>query len=341
MEERYRELFDGIHASQHLRTEVMKMSKLERNEKRRGLGARHVLALAAVVALLSVVTVVAVAQVEADPTLGNFFKGDDEGYGQSSGVVGRQVEQSGWKATVTDCVGDQYRAYIGIEVEAPEGTVLDEGLYAMGVENEYDTGSRKEAPYIWNGFAYSFEDDDPTDNKVRLLYDWSSRDGGANHLKLRLKLSDFHENHGYLYEERRWDREVLCEGEWDFGWMDIDYTDSTIHLEPNVEIPGGDGLVLAAVDISPVGVRFTYEGHEWLVDWVDNWFEPNVARNGRILDVDGNELANTEDGFTTFAGYCSFTPYYDESREMARLNIVDLDRIGSIIVAGVEIPVNQ
>ncbi len=340
MEKQYRELFDGVRASQRLRTEVLNMNKLERNEKRRGLGARHVLALAAVIALLSVVTVVAVAQVEADPTLGNFFKGDDEGYGQSSGVVGRQVEHNGWKATVTDCVGDKYRAYIGIEVEAPEGTVLDEGLYAMWVDNDFDTGGREERPYSYGGFAYSFEDDDPTDNKVRLRYDWASSDGGANHVKLRLKLSDFHKNHGYLYEERNWDRETLCEGEWDFGWMDIDYTDSTIHLEPNVEIPGGDGLVLTAADVSPLGIRLYYEGHIWYVDWVDNWFVPNVAGTVRVLDVDGNDLLENRE-IESFAGYYSFTPRYDESREMARLNIVDLDRIGSIVVAGVEIPVQQ
>ena len=48
MEKQYRELFDGVRASQRLRTEVLNMNKLERNEKRRGLGARHVLALAAV-----------------------------------------------------------------------------------------------------------------------------------------------------------------------------------------------------------------------------------------------------------------------------------------------------
>ena len=274
------------------------------------------------------------AQVEADPTLGNFFKGDDEGYGQSSGVVGRQGEHNGWKATVTDCVGDKYRAYIGIEVEAPEGTVLDEGLYAMWVDNDFDTGGREERPYSYGGFA------DPTDHKVRLRYDWASSDGGANHVKLRLKLSDFHENHGYLYEERNWDRETLCEGEWDFGWMDIDYTDSTIHLEPNVEIPGGDGLVLTAADVSPLGIRLYYEGHIWYVDWVDNWFVPNVAGTVRVLDVDGNDLLENRE-IESFAGYYSFTPRYDESREMARLNIVDLDRIGSIVVAGVEIPVQQ
>ena len=340
MEKQYRELFDGVRASQRLRTEVLNMNKLERNEKRRGLGARHVLALAAVIALLSVVTVVAVAQVEADPTLGNFFKGDDVGYGQSSGVVGRQVEHNGWTVTVTDCVGDKYRAYIGIEVEAPEGTVLDEGLYAMWVDNDFDTGGREERPYSRGGFAYSFEDDDPTDNKVRLRYDWSSTDGGANHVKLRLKLSDFHKNHGYLYEERNWDRETLCEGEWDFGWMDIDYTDSVIHLEPNVEIPGGDGLVLTAADVSPLGIRLYYEGHIWYVDWVDNWFVPNVAGTVRVLDVDGNDLLENRE-IESFAGYYSFTPRYDSCREMARLNIVDLDRIGSIIVAGVEIPVQQ
>ena len=38
--------------------------------------------------------------------------------------IGISQSYEGWTVTLTDCVGDDHNIYIGIQVDAPEGTVL-------------------------------------------------------------------------------------------------------------------------------------------------------------------------------------------------------------------------
>ncbi len=315
----------------------------ERSKPRRlTAGARRISAIAAVVCLLSALSVAAVAQVAGNPTLGNAFTGDQEGYDQSSGFIGRSVENDGWTVTITDCVGDDFQAYLGVEVTAPEGTVLDAEYYEMCVDNEYDreySGSSK-------GLLYSLPDDDPTDNKIRLTYGWYTSNGVSNHLNMKLKLVDLTENHGYLWDEWKWDRRLVKEGVWDFGWISVDYADNAIRLSPMVEIPESGGLVLSEVVISPVGLYIHFCGPEpYRTDWVDNWYKPNVGSTIRLLDVDGNEIPLYMGGF--FGPCGTHFLYTDHENAMnsatgsgpARLNLVDPERVGSLSVAGITIPV--
>lgn len=309
--------------------------------QKRPLRARHVLAAAAVIALLSALSVAAVAQVNAEPTLGGAFTGDQAGYDQASGTVGRMAEVDGWTATITDCVGDDFQAFLGVEVEAPEGTVLDAEYYEIYVDNEYD---RQGVPGTTKGFCYSLPDDDPTDNKIRLIYDWYTTEGESNHVRMRFTLMDLVENHGYNWDARNWNRETVKEGAWDFGWIDIDYADNALRLAPMAELPFPyEKLVLEEVVISPVGLYLrTNISTPYPIAYGD-WFREEMSPTIRLLDVDGSEIFV----YAHFSGlggaYFSFSNHTNAMNSangegLAELRVVDLERLASVSVAGVEIP---
>ena len=348
--ERYRTELDRVRLTEESRKALLeslsrRQPGVSRTMRKRPLKIQHIAAVAAAVCVLSMLSVAAVAQVMGEPTLGNAFTGDQAGYDQSSGVVGRSVERDGWTISITDCVGDNFQAFLGVAVEAPEGAVLDAEYYEIYADNEYHA----ESSYTEGGFFYSLPDGDPTDNKIHMIYDWYTTGGEANHVTMRLKLVNLTENRGYNWDERNWDCPMVKEGEWNFGWIDIDYADNAIRLEPMVEIPDSgleDGLVLSEVVISPVGLYLHFDGPEpYYAKWVDTWFEPNVYDTIQLWDVDGNEIYLSRAIFYGPAGtYRSFT---DSTNAMntascdkpAQLNLVDLDRIGAVSVAGITIPV--
>ena len=126
-----------------------------------------------------------------DPSLRGIISGDSAGYDQSSGIIGRSIEDGGWTVSITDCVGDESYCYIGVEVEAPEGTVLDGDYYLMNAEFDSDMlhkgngGGR-------DSLLRPLPDDDPTDNKVRMVYTWSELGAGLSGARVRLRLTNFY-----------------------------------------------------------------------------------------------------------------------------------------------------
>ena len=132
MWQEYKDLFDQVHASEALRMEVKSMTGKAKAGGRRRATARQIVLIAAVIALLGTA---AVAAVVAGPTLRNHLFGEGTPYDRSSAPVGKSVTVDGWTATITDCVGDDCTVYLGIEVEAPEGTVLDRDDYRAWVES--------------------------------------------------------------------------------------------------------------------------------------------------------------------------------------------------------------
>lgn len=314
--------------------------------KKRPLSVRHIAAVAAVVCLLSVLSVAAVAQVNAGPTLGGAFTGDQAGYDQSSGTVDRSVDKDGWTITITDCVGDDFQAFLGVEVEAPEGTVLDAEYYEIYVDNEYD---RNGVPGTLKGFFYSLPDDDPADNKIHMIYDLYTTQGESNHVRMRFSLIDLVENHGYLRDEHNWDRRMVKEGKWDFGWIDIDYADNAIRLSPMLELPCEmegvtDRLVLEELVISPVGLYLRTNVSTPYPIVFGDWYKEFILSSVRLLDVDGNEIPIESHLFGESGGaYFSFTDHVNamntaNAARPAELVVVDLERLTSISVADVVIP---
>lgn len=351
--ERYRSELDQVRltsGSKKALTESLRRRKIpekpEIRTRRVSAGLGKIAAAAAIVCLVSVLSVAAVAKVVGDPTLGNAFHGDQAGYDQSSGIIGRSVERDGWTITITDCVGDDFQAFLGLEVEAPEGTVLDAEHYEIYADNEY---GRQGVPGTLNGFFYSLPDDDPADNRIHMIYDWYTTRGESNHVRMRLSLIDLVENHGYLWDEKNWDRRMVKEGRWDFGWINIDYADNALRFAPMVTIPDSgleSDLVLSEVVISPVGMYLHFDGPEpYYANWVDNWYMPCVYDTIRIFDVDGNEITLSDGLFygpeRTYRSFTSSANAMSDANcdEPAELNLVDLDRVAAISVAGIIIPV--
>lgn len=325
---------------------------------KRPLRVRHIIAAAAAVCLLAALAVPAIAQVAGIPTLGSIFAGDQAGYDQSSGVIGRTMENDGWTVTITDCVGDESYCYLGVEVTAPEGTVLDGDYYLM--DAEFDSNMR----YKGNGggadgLLRPLADDDPTDNKVRMVFQWSELGAGLSGARVRLKLTNFWEQFDYNWEEHDWNKEYLSHGEWDFGWMTADYTNAVRHIPvEDTPIEGGDGLLLVdEVVVSPLGVRFSFANRPWSVDWCDNWYIPMVKETLTVLDTDGNEIPvyfsrsgqdidagkayRNDEIYAGWTWYVRFgqEPDHTDDHRKESLTLVDLDRIASVSVCGVMIPV--
>ena len=203
-------------------------------------------------------------------------------------------------------------------------------------------------------------DDDPTDNKVRMVYTWSELGAGLSGARVRLRLTNFYEQLDYDWEEHDWNKEYLCYGQWDFGWMTVNFADNVRHipLEEDLPIEGGDGLLLVdEVAVSPLGVTFHFANKPWYVDWCEQWFDPMLEETVSILDVDGNPLPVYCDrsGQDVDAGkayrdygeagiYAGWTCYYRFGQRQTdyprkgNFMVVDVSRIAALKVGGVTVP---
>ena len=298
-------------------------------------------------AVLCLLMATAGAAVLASPTLRDRVFGGSAGYDQSSAIIGRSVEQSGWTLTLIDCVGDDRRIYLGIEVTAPEGTVLDQEHYAFA---RYDVDF---PGHDWAGGASldQLEDDDSTDNRISFVY-WSNRilsDGESiNGSDICLLL----ENLCYLYwdgagEEVAW--APVCEGTWDFGTFPLSYRDSTLRLTPELPVTTlGVEAMITQVEVSPLGVYVRIEGdalkghHSWVPkNAPDGWYGCVEYQEILLYDTDGNVL--TVDGVTSDCSGSGCSGGTDTSEEgylvLARAfdSLVDVDTLTAISICGVEI----
>lgn len=84
---------------------------------------------------------------------------------KNGGVIQTSQECDGWTMTVNQAVGDRNCAHILVDVEAPQGTVLDGDLYQIDVLLAFE--GCKGGSYGWG----QVEDEDKTDNRVSFLID--------------------------------------------------------------------------------------------------------------------------------------------------------------------------
>ena len=84
---------------------------------------------------------------------------------KNGGVIQTSQECNGWTMTVNQAVGDRNCAHILVDVEAPQGTVLDGDLYQIDVLLAFE--GCKGGSYGWG----QVEDEDKTDNRVSFLID--------------------------------------------------------------------------------------------------------------------------------------------------------------------------
>lgn len=299
-------------------------------------------------AVLCLLMATAGAAVLASPTLRDRVFGGSAGYDQSSAIIGRSVEQSGWTLTLIDCVGDDRRIYLGIEVTAPEGTVLDQEHYAFA---RYDVDF---PGHDWAGGASldQLEDDDSTDNRISFVY-WSNQilsdRESINGSDICLLL----ENLCYLSwdgagEEVEWI--PVCEGAWDFGTFPLTYQDSTIRLTPELPVTTlGVEAMITLVEVSPLGVYVRIEGdalkghHSWVPkNAPDSWYGCVEYQEILLYDTEDNVL--TVDGVESDCSGSGCSGGTDTSEDgylvLARAfdSLVDVDTLTAISICGVEIP---
>lgn len=344
----YREELDKVRlteAGKAALTQALCRHMAERGEERRPRRLVRPWVAAAVICLLMAT---AGAAVLASPTLRDRVFGGSPGYDQSSAIIGKSVEQNGWTLTLTDCVGDDRRIYLGIEVTAPEGIVLNQEHYAFA-RYDVDFPGRD-----WAGGASldQLPDDDPADNRISFVY-WSNRilsEGESiNGSDIRLLLG----NLSYLDwdgtgEEVAWI--PVCEGAWDFGTFSLTYQDSAIRLTPELPVTTlGAEAVITQVEVSPLGVYARIEGdalkghHSWVPkNAPDGWYGCVEYQEILLYDADGHVM--TVDGVTSDCSGSGCSGGTDTSEDgylmLARAfdSLVDVDTLTAISVCGVEIP---
>ena len=329
---------------------VRRQSTQQRRSPRRLTGTLRLAAvIAAIVCLLGTV---GYAAVTGTPTLlGGLFDGG-AAYEQSSAFIGRSVESGGWAVTVTDCVGDDYHLYIGLEATAPEGTVLP--------EEEYHFDRNVKFYGTLGGQSWSMQqlpDADPTDNRVAFLLDINSMFGGMNGQRMRLSLSDLYYTQ-WNDETEELDHVSVCSGKWDFGRMTISYPDSIIRLEPNVPVTTlGVDAVITELTVSPVSVYVRIEGdalkghHAWVPkNAPDGWYGCIEYQEIILHFDDGTSLTIDQDNSDLSGSGCSGGTDTSEDGWLALLRtygkntisrgskLIDVERVTSVSVCGVDIP---
>ena len=345
----YREELDKVRlteAGKAALTQALCRHMAERGEERRP--RRLVRPWVAAAAVICLLMATAGAAVLASPTLRDRVFGGSPGYDQSSAIIGKSVEQNGWTLTLTDCVGDDRRIYLGIEVTAPEGIVLNQEHYAFA-QHDVDFPGRD-----WAGGASldQLPDDDPADNRISFVY-WSNRilsEGESiNGSDIRLLLG----NLSYLDwdgtgEEVAWI--PVCEGAWDFGTFSLTYQDSAIRLTPELPVTTlGVEAVITQVEVSPLGVYVRIEGdalkghHSWVPkNAPDGWYGCVEYQEILLYDADGHVM--TVDGVTSDCSGSGCSGGTDTSEDgylmLARAfdSLVDVDTLTAISVCGEEIP---
>ena len=351
--EGYREELDQVKLTEESKRALVRSLQNRKESEMRKSGRkpvriRRVAAVAAVVCLLATG---AVAAVTASPTLRDRIFGDSAAYEQSSGFVGRAVEREGWTVTITDCVGDDRNLYLGIEVEAPEGVVLDaDGYRFLDTSDDLIQGGG-------SGGMQCIPDDDPTDNKIQFIqrYYSSSFDGDGFDLQSKFVLKK-------LVHDWRWEQDGNgkmvqvytedCGATWDFGYLDISYPDSAIRLTPNAPVTTLDvEAVISSVEVSPLSVLVRIEGEalRYHHDWVpknapDGWYGCIEYQEVFLYTEDGRCIpVNDQDG-ASIGGGCSAGSHAGEEEEpyivLARSldELVDVDSLTAISVCGVTIP---
>ena len=349
----YRQELDRIRLTEESKRALTQSLRRRQMEGRpsgrpRRAGLRQGLVVAAIICLLATA---AVASVAASPTLRDTMFGDGPGYEQSSALIGKSVERSGWTVTITDCVGDDRYLYLGVEVVAPEGTVLDQEEYNFDHDHSY-----VDMPGADGWGWQQLPDGDPADNRVEFAVQLTSIYGDPlNGQKMHLVLRDLCHYGEWDPEKKAHEQIIDCGGPWDFGLLTISYPDNTIRLEPNVPVSTlGVEAVITQVEVSPLGVRVRIEGdalkghHSWVPkDAPDGWYScieyQEIVlkdKDGGVLVVDGNIGGSGCGGGDNVEedGYLILCRTYDKSYFNGAHTLVDVDSLASISICGAEIP---
>lgn len=193
--ERLQRAFDALRPTEVQEEKMLREILIARDDaprrRRRGGNPVRVAALIAAALALCVVTASAAEALGVSQMIRDYFQQKEETSIMDTLNVAASglstTTEDGWRITMTDLFGDTSKYYMGIVLEAPEGTVLDKSNYRLYVVSkdpsypmpiEYDdpddpsTGwEYYEAANLKNNFhaANQIADDDPNDNKLSFV----------------------------------------------------------------------------------------------------------------------------------------------------------------------------
>ena len=357
----YRDELDGLGTTGAGRRALLRSLTAEKKTASGHPRPRRVMRTAVALGLAACVLTAAVgAAVVAAPVLKGYFDGT---YDENATALGRSVTQNGWTMTITDLVGDDQYFYIGVDLVAPEGTVLDadnyqlEGMEYLPSRDRHPQGLR----------AIQLDDGDPADNHLSFVYMdvqfnrfTALISGGAVETprgeKLELSFNDLYVS-SYDPQAKEIKKETICGETWDFGTIKLDYPDNAIKLTPNLPVTTlGVEAVISHVEVTPLSVIVKIEGdalkghHTWVPkNTVDGWYGCHEFQEVTLYDKDGKAVLPDPDGVDnngTIAGSgCSGgEPDSDEPGALLLERnygyLLDLDSLDHLTVCGVEIPLH-
>lgn len=211
------------------------------NPKQRASGHRLATILIAAV-LLMALTVSALAYFGtgdwfksffAERSGGNLSPGQQQYIDEKTVGIGQSATYDGWTVTVESAICDKYHTYIKVNIEAPEGTVLEESAYFF----ESDSLSRAEPvdtsryEILSSGVGWEpLDDGDGKSNTISIMRtskvtvasgsDFSYADGDARILRLE-NFCVWQDDDELVQKEV-----VLAEGVWSFEFVFVENNDT-------------------------------------------------------------------------------------------------------------------
>lgn len=294
----------------------------------------------ALAAALAVTMLTAAAVPAFGDTLRAFF-----GMPVQSYPVGKSVTQQGWTFTVTDCLADSVTLYVALDVQAPEGTVVDP----------------EDAPEL--NFDWEFFTSDHTPHNTFSSYKAEfvpEQYQGGNHLPFVITATMGNLKDGMTFDLTIWDIEtseksLFRANNWttetyepvQITGIPIEIT-STIALADGsaVDIYGGTAT-LTDLSISPLAVTVRVEGgscynHGWVVPTHPEYLlpaaRPLVAQGtleNTTCDCDFDLHLKYKDGRVVFIG-----PSYNDEYQPDK-SIVSSWRAGTSCEDGVDSKTRQ
>lgn len=290
--------------------------------------------VAAVIAGLLMLTAGAVFLLE--PVLRTYF-GESAAcvYQKNSQILNLSQTVDGWTMTLTDCIGDDNRLYVGIEVTAPEGTALMEqgSPLPYGIEEiDIDVGEGARHPGAW--YISQIPDDNEADNHLRFVL-WMNCQESLDGKSLSLTLGKLSHGNG------------ACdfEGSWSFRDIRLDLADQSIRLEPQVSVPVLDTTAtLTELTVSPVSITLSFQG-EGLIGQCQrypngtNITDPTIV----LYDHEGNvmQLETRYAPFGSRAGSGSNNTTGELRIVQGYESFIDLDALDHIEICGVDIRIGR
>ena len=299
------------------------------------------------------------------PALERYFAGTPEGeiytLGQGAAPIGVSQSFNGWSVTLTDCVGDDHNLFIGVEVEAPRGTVLSPRESGSIQFSEYniDCWSGVQEIELNNWGLEPVPDQDQTDNRYNFVLKVEAVHGFGD--KADITLEGFQETWITDRGTPNWKcheggelTEDIREHAFVFEKVPLNCEDRTIRLEPNVEVPLFDGTTtLVSLEVSPVTVTARVEGGSCAWHHKESGWG-GVCENMPTIVLhmkDGTDVEavncisgcgcepNPNSTISPYGAFVRTVRYYGRTRETYRF--IDPTQVAAVEVCGVLLPIPE